>query len=248
MSYNPYSLEGKTILVTGASSGIGQSTAIECSKLGARVVITARNKDRLNETLSLMQGDGHEMIIADLLSAEDIDSLVMQLPELDGVVNNAGFTKMRPILQINEQVFKDIMQVNTFAPIMLTQKILKKKKIKNGGSIVFTSSTASMRAGTANSMYACSKAAISIFAKNAAKEFASKQIRVNTVCPSMVETAILASDNMISEEQIVASKASYPLGRWGKPEEVAWAIIYFLSDASQWVSGTSIILDGGKNA
>ena len=248
MSYNPYSLEGKTILVTGASSGIGQSTAIECSKLGARVVITARNKDRLNETLSLMQGDGHEMIIADLLSAEDIDSLVMQLPELDGVVNNAGFTKMRPILQINEQVFKDIMQVNTFAPIMLTQKILKKKKIKNGGSIVFTSSTASMRAGTANSMYACSKAAISIFAKNAAKEFASKQIRVNTVCPSMVETAILASDNMISEEQIAASKASYPLGRWGKPEEVAWAIIFFLSDASQWVSGTSIILDGGKNA
>lgn len=248
MSYNPYSLEGKTILVTGASSGIGQSTAIECSKLGARVMITARNEERLNETLSLMEGEGHEIITADLSSNEDIDSLVMQLPELDGVVNNAGFTKMRPILQINEQVFKDIMQVNTFAPIMLTQKILKKKKIKNGGSIVFTSSTASMRAGTANSMYACSKAAISIFAKNAAKEFASKQIRVNTVCPSMVETAILASDNMISEEQIAASKASYPLGRWGKPEEVAWAIIYFLSDASQWVSGTSIILDGGKNA
>ena len=248
MSYNPYSLEGKTILVTGASSGIGRSTAIECSKLGARVMITARNEDRLKETLSLMEGEGHEMIMADLSSPEDIDSLVMQLPELDGVVNNAGFTKMRPILQINEQVFKVIMQVNTFAPIMLTQKIIKKKKIKNGGSIVFTSSTASMRAGTANSMYACSKAAISIFAKNAAKEFASRQIRVNTVCPSMVETAILTNDNMISEEQIAASKASYPLGRWGRPEEVAWAIIYFLSDASQWVSGTSIILDGGKNA
>lgn len=246
MSYNPFTLEGKTVLVTGASSGIGRSTAIECSKLGARVIITARNEERLKETLSEMEGDGHEMIMADLSSNDDIDSLVKQLPELDGVVNNAGFTKMRPILQINEQVFKDIMQVNTFAPIILTQKILKKKKLKNGGSIVFTSSTASMRASNANSMYACSKAAISIFARNAANEFASKLIRVNTVCPSMVETAIM-SDDMLSEDQIAASKASYPLGRWGKPEEVAWAIIYFLSDASQWVSGTSLILDGGRS-
>ena len=248
MNYNPFTLEGKTVLVTGASSGIGRSTAIECSKMGARVIITARNEQRLNETLAQMEGDGHQMIKADLSSNEELDSLVAQLPVLDGLVNNAGFTKMRPILQINELVFKDIMQVNTFAPIMLTQKILKKKKIRNGGSIVFTSSTASMRAGNANSMYACSKAAISIFARNAAKEFAPKLIRVNTVCPSMVETAIMTSDNMMSEEQIAASKASYPLGRWGKPEEVAWAIIYFLSDASQWVSGTNIILDGGRSA
>jgi NAD(P)-dependent dehydrogenase (short-subunit alcohol dehydrogenase family) len=216
--------------------------------MGARVIITARNEQRLNETLAQMEGDGHQMIKADLSSNEELDSLVAQLPVLDGLVNNAGFTKMRPILQINELVFKDIMQVNTFAPIMLTQKILKKKKLRNGGSIVFTSSTASMRAGNANSMYACSKAAISIFARNAAKEFAPKLIRVNTVCPSMVETAIMTSDNMMSEEQIAASKASYPLGRWGKPEEVAWAIIYFLSDASQWVSGTNIILDGGRSA
>ena len=138
MMYNPYSLSGKKILVTGASSGIGRSTAIECSKLGARVIITARNEERLKETLAEMPGDGHEMIIADLSSNEDIDSLVMQLPELDGVVNNAGFTKMRPILQINEQVFKDIMQVNTFAPILLTQKILKKKKLKKCHCIMQT--------------------------------------------------------------------------------------------------------------
>lgn len=247
MSYNPFTLEGKTILVTGASSGIGRSTAIECSKLGARVLITARNEERLKETLSLMAGEGHELFLADLSINEDIDSLVEQIPVLDGLVNNAGFNKMRPILQINEQVFKDLMQINTFAPILLTQRILKKKKLNNGGSIVFTSSTASFRAGVGNSMYACSKAAISAFMKYAAKELASKQIRSNTVCPSMVETDILR-DNMVSEEQIAANKASYPLGRWGRPEEVAWAIIYFLSDASQWVSGTSIILDGGKSA
>lgn len=247
INYNPYSLLGKIILVTGASSGIGRSTAIECSKLGARVIITARNEERLKETISEMEGVGHEMIIADLSSNEDIDSMVMQLPELDGVVNNAGFTKMRPILQINEQALKEIMQVNTFAPILLTQKILKKKKLKNGGSIVFTSSTASFRAGTGNSMYGCSKAAISTFMKYAAKELANKQIRANAVCPSMVETSIL-KDDIVSEEQIAASKASFPLGRWGKPEEVAWAIIYFLSDASQWVSGTSLILDGGRSA
>lgn len=246
MSYNPFSLLGKTILITGASSGIGRSTSVECSKMGAKVVITARNEERLKETFSMLESEGHQMILADLSSNNDIDYLVSLLPELDGVVHNAGFTKMRPILQINEQVFKDIMQVNTFAPITLTQKIIKKKKLKQG-SIVFTSSMAALKSSAANSMYGCSKAAISIFMKNAAQEFASKQIRVNAVCPSMVETEIM-KDNMLSEEQIAASKASYPLGRWGKPEEVAWAIIYFLSDASQWVTGTNLIIDGGKTA
>lgn len=245
MNYNPFSLEGKTILVTGASSGIGRATAIECSKLGAKVIITARNVERLNDTLSQLEGEGHNIIVADLSLSEDIDALVAQLPVLDGVVNNAGFTKMRPILQINEQVFKDIMQVNTFAPILLTQKILKKKKIKEGGSIVFTSSTAIFRGGVANSMYACSKAAISIFMKNAAREFAPKRIRFNAICPSMVETEILR-DDMLSEEQIQANKAAYPLGRWGKPEEIAWAMIYLLSDATQWITGTNMVVDGGR--
>ena len=246
MNYNPYSLKGKVILITGASSGIGRSTAIECSKMGAKVIITARNEERLKETLSQLEGEGHQMILADLSLNEDIDALVSQLPVLDGVVNNAGFTKMRPVLQINEQVFKEIMQVNTYAPIMLTQKIIKKKKLKQG-SIVFTSSMAALKSSPANSMYGCSKAAISIFVKNAAQEFASKQIRVNAVCPSMVDTDIM-KDDMLSMEQIAANKASYPLGRWGKPEEIAWAIIYFLSDASQWITGVNLVIDGGKTA
>lgn len=246
MTYNPYSLKGKTVLVTGASSGIGRSTAIECSKMGASVIITARNEDRLRETLSLMEGDNNQMILADLSSIEDIDALVAQIPEIDGLVNNAGFTKMRPILQVNEQVFKDIMQVNAFAPIMLTQKVIKKKKLIQG-SIIFTSSMAALKSSPANSMYGCSKAAVSNFVRNAAQEFASKKIRVNAVCPSMVETEIM-KDNMLSEEQISASKASYPLGRWGKPEEIAWAIIFFLSDASQWITGTNMIIDGGRTA
>lgn len=246
MTYNPYSLKGKTVLVTGASSGIGRSTAIECSKMGASVIITARNEDRLRETLSLMEGDNNQMILADLSSNEDIDALVAQIPEIDGLVNNAGFTKMRPILQVNEQVFKDIMQVNAFAPIMLTQKVIKKKKLIQG-SIIFTSSMAALKSSPANSMYGCSKAAVSNFVRNAAQEFASKKIRVNAVCPSMVETEIM-KDNMLSEEQISASKASYPLGRWGKPEEIAWAIIFFLSDASQWITGTNMIIDGGRTA
>lgn len=234
------------MLVTGASSGIGRSTAIECSKMGASVIITARNEDRLRETLSLMEGDNNQMILADLSSNEDIDALVAQIPEIDGLVNNAGFTKMRPILQVNEQVFKDIMQVNAFAPIMLTQKVIKKKKLIQG-SIIFTSSMAALKSSPANSMYGCSKAAVSNFVRNAAQEFASKKIRVNAVCPSMVETEIM-KDNMLSEEQISASKASYPLGRWGKPEEIAWAIIFFLSDASQWITGTNMIIDGGRTA
>ena len=243
MSYNPFSLEGKTVLITGASSGIGRSTAIECSKLGASVIITARNKERLEDTMGQMEGKNNKMILADLSSNEDIDSLVAQLPEIDGLVNNAGFTKMRPILQINEQVFKDIMRVNTFAPIMLTQKIVKKKKLILG-SIVFTSSMAALKSSAANSMYGCSKAAISNFVRNAAHEFASKQIRVNAVCPSMVETEIM-KDNMLSEEQVSASKASYPLGRWGKPEEIASAAVFLLSEGAAYITRQVIEIDGG---
>ena len=130
MTYNPYSLEGKTIFITGASSGIGRSVAIECSKLGASVIITARNETRLNETLSLLEGNNHKLFICDLNNPEEVTSMIESLPEINGVINNAGYTSFAPIQFIDEEVMKGMYEVNTIAPIMILKTLVKKKKIK----------------------------------------------------------------------------------------------------------------------
>lgn len=243
--YNPFSLEGKTILVTGASSGIGRAAAIECSKMGATVIITARNQNRLNETLAAMEGDNHQSIVCDLSIEADIDNLVASLPEIQGLINNAGYTKLLPIQFVNSDDITSILKVNTLAPILLFQKLLKKKKLKKGASVVFTSSLAGLGScSVGNSMYTASKGAISAFIRCAALELAPKRIRVNAVCPAMVDTGILDSGT-VSKEQLEADAQNYPLGRYGKPEDVAWAMIYLLSEASSWVTGDNFVIDGG---
>lgn len=246
MSYNPFSLEGKTILVTGASSGIGRGAAIECAKMGAKVIITARNEDRLKETLSQLEGEGHEMRVCDLTDNEAIKEMVNSLPELQGVVNNAGFTTIQPIPFINEEEFLKIMQVNTMAPVLTLKYLMKKKKLKSGASVVFTSSLAGIGTmSVGNTMYGCSKGAISAFIKGAAKELAAKNIRVNAVCPGLVDSQILASGT-ITDDQLKKTLELYPLGRSGKPEDVAWAMVYLLSDASGWITGVNLPVDGGR--
>ncbi|MEE0892898.1 MAG: SDR family oxidoreductase [Treponema sp.] len=245
MSYNPFSLINKTILVTGASSGIGKATAIECSKMGAKVIITARNEEKLKETLSLLEGDGHQMIIADLSNTDEIDNLVSQLPEINGLVNNAGKTITLPCNFITEEKLADIVSVNMTAPILLFSKLLKKKKLIKGSSVVFTSSINGIKTGSVgSSMYCATKGALSGFVKTAAIEYATKQIRVNCVCPGMINTNILEF-GVVTEEQLVEDAKKYPLGRYGEPKEVAYAIIYLLSDASSFVTGTNLVIDGG---
>lgn len=242
---NPFSLEGKTILVTGASSGIGRATAIACSQMGAVVVVTGRNELRLQETLDALEGSGHQMIVADIANDDQIDYLVDQIPAINGLVNNAGITETCPTQFIKRDKLNRVMEVNTIAPILLTQRILKKKKIGKGGSIVFTCSIS----GTCvcvggNVLYSASKGAIHGFMKNAALDLAHKGIRVNDVCPGMIDTHILDAGT-ISEEQLEIEAQRYPMKRFGKPEEVAYGIIYLLSDASSFVTGSSIVIDGG---
>ena len=244
--YNPYSLKGKTILITGASSGIGRATAIECSKMGAQVIITGRNKERLNETFKALKNDGHLQVIAELSDENDLLNLVNSIPEIDGLVNNAGLTKLLMTSFINKKDLSEILSVNTIAPILLTQKLLKNKKIKKKASVVFVSSIAgNNRASLGNGMYATSKAAINAFMKNAALELAPKRIRCNSVAPGMVLTNIMGLDLAI-DEQSKKDMQTYPLKRYGTPEEIAYAIVYLLSDATAWVTGISLVVDGGK--
>lgn len=243
--YNPYSLEGKTILVTGASSGIGQATAIECSKLGANVIVTARNEEKLRKTLDALEGNGHQMFLCDLNKEEDIDNLISSLPEIQCLVNNAGYINLLPVQFINSEQFNKILTVNTVAPILILQKLLKRKKLKKGASVVFTSSLAGLGYGTVgNSMYSASKGAISSFIRVAAKELSPKGIRVNAVCPSMIETSIMEKGN-VSQEQLDNDKKNYPLG-YGEPRDVALSIVFLLSDAAKWITSTNMIVDCGK--
>ena len=245
MLYNPFSLESKTVLVTGASSGIGRAAAIECSKMGAKVIITARNEERLAQTLSELNGEGHQMLLCDLNNEEAIDKMVVELSEIHGLINNAGFTKILPVQFLSSEEINSVFQVNTFAPMILLQKLLKKKKLKKGASVVFTSSLAGMGICTVgNSMYSASKGAVSAFIRCVALELAPKNIRVNAVCPGMVDTGILDSGTL-TKEQLDEDMKNYPLGRYGKPEDIAWAMIYLLSDASSWVTGDNLIIDGG---
>lgn len=243
--YNPFTLENKTILITGASSGIGKSAAIECSRLGAKIILTARNESRLIQTFSELEGTGHSYIVCDLADTNNLDSLVLQLPEIQGFISNAGFTKLLPIQFVNDEDLKKIFQVNTFSPIILFQKLLKKKKLKNGSSVVFTSSLAGLGTVTfANSMYVASKGALSTFIRSAALDLAIKRIRVNAVCPGMINTGILDSET-ITPEQLKEDMKNYPLGHYGNPIDVAYAMIYLLSDASSWVTGINLVIDGG---
>ena len=241
---NPFSLEGKTILVTGASSGIGRATAIECAKQGARLVITGRNEARLAETYSQLEGEGHLQIVADLCKQEDIDRLVAETPALNGLVNNAGQNSLVTVNYIEQADLDSVYQTNVFAPILLTKELLKKRKITKGGSIVFTSSISTSLSTPANGLYASTKAAITSYMRTCAVELGGRGIRSNAVLPGTIETQL--GTGTIPDELIAKDKEHYVLRRYGKPEEVAYAIIYLLSDAAAWVTGTSLVIDGGR--
>ncbi len=245
VSYNPFSLEGKTVLVTGASSGIGQETAIQCSKMGAKVIVTARNEDRLKETLSQLEGEGHSMFIAELTQQEELEKLVGSINVLNGVVLCAGKGMTSPFPFSTRGKYDSIFEVNFFAPIELLRLLVKKKKLEKDSSVVFVSSIGGVDSfQMGNGVYGASKAALNSMMKFCAKELAAKKIRVNTVNPGMVNTKLIQG-GAISEEQHKMDMEKYPLKRYGEPEDIAYGIIYLLSDASSWVTGHSLVIDGG---
>ena len=243
--YNPFSLENKTILVTGASSGIGKAIAIECAKMGAKVVVTGRNEARLQETHSLLEGDQPDYIVADLSVNEDVVRVSKELSTLNGLVNCAGLTKVAPFPFATRDSFEEVMNVNFFAPTELPRLLVKSKKIGKGSSIVFISSVSGVYcSAVASSIYSASKGAVNGLVKGIALDLASKGIRVNCVNPGMIDTNIF-SEGKITQEQLNEDMKRYPLKRYGKPEEVAYTVIYLLSDAAEWITGSNLLIDGG---
>lgn len=245
---NPFSLQGKKVLITGASSGIGKSIAIECSKMGADLIITGRNKDKLQNTFELLIGNNHKKVIADLTIQDEIERLVEECCELDGCVNCAGIPSVHPIKYISKEILNSVLNINTIAPILITTSLMKHKKLKSTSSIIFISSISGTCVGTIGAApYSTSKSALLGFSRTAALDLATKKIRVNTISPGVVSTNIFElSDSIYSIKEIEESMAEkYPLKRIGKPEDIAYGAIYLLSDSSSWVTGINLIIDGG---
>ena len=242
--FNPFTLKGKTILVTGASSGIGRGIAIACSNMGAIVIINRRNEQRLAETLREMRGEENLSLIADLSQTDAVAIMVRQLPKLDGVVHCAGIGQRILCKQLQESDLDNMMDVNFKAPVMFQTELLRQKKINKGASIVFIASIAYDSPTIGNAMYCASKGAVISYANCLALELAPRLIRVNCILPAMIWTDLIYKGG-ITEEELKEDEKKYPLKRYGKPEDVANLSVYLLSDASAWMTGSSIKLTGG---
>ena len=237
-----FSLKDKTILVTGASSGLGKQIAISCARRGARIVATGRHTGRLDAMFSQLPGEGHIQILAEQTSASDRTALAKAVPILDGLVHCAGKQMLSPIRLLSEGLMNQMYEVNFLAPVMLTQQLLQAKKIARGGSLIFMLSTSAHIGTPTVGPYSAMKSGLLGIIRCLAMEQGKHRMRVNGLSPSVVPTPMWGDDDQSAPLQ--AQRARHPLGL-GSPEDVANAAIYLLSDASRWVTGTSLVMDGG---
>lgn len=240
------SLQHKTILVTGASSGIGRSTAILLSHYCPQIILTARRENELQKTLTQMKQGQHRILTADLTQKEDILHLAESISPIDGWAHCTGKVLPVPAKFIQQKHYEDIFATNYLSAVYLAAELLKKQKLKPAASIVFISSISTLHGYFGGALYTSSKAALEAYARNLALELAPKKIRVNVLQPALVKTAIYEStvNAATSEEEMKKYEKTYPLGI-GEPQDVSNMLCFLLSDASKWITGTFIKMDGG---
>lgn len=244
---NPFSLESKTVLVTGASSGIGRATALMCAGLGAKVVVSGRDSKRLEETFSALEGDGHCSCLVDFTDDQSVDAAINLMPVLDGIAHCAGVANMNPFQFVDRQEMSRVFETNFYAPVLLVNKLLKAKKMQKGSSVVFVSSVDGPKVVHAgNSVYAASKSALVGMARNMAIDLVGKKIRVNCVLPGTSDTPMIRTAN-VTEEMLQDTAKLLPMKRFARPEEIANVIAFLLSNASSYITGTEIVVDGGSS-
>ena len=253
MNHNPFTLQNKNIIITGASSSIGQQTAILCSQMGARVALIGRNEERLNETLSQMEGEDHLTLSFDLTSTEGIKGLVTdivsKLGPIDGLVCCAGISGILPLKLMTVGQQEQYFRTNVYAAIELTRQVLGIKNIrKEGASVIFFSSVMGVVGENAKSLYSMTKGALIAASRSLAVEYAKKKIRVNYISPGVVITPINAYQPYIADpEKRAELESKHPLGL-GQTSDIANACVFLLSDASRWMTGQNLVIDGGYSA
>jgi NAD(P)-dependent dehydrogenase (short-subunit alcohol dehydrogenase family) len=248
-----FSLSNKTILITGASSGIGRSCAVQCSKMGASLLLMGRNVDELNRTVSELQpGTKVEMIVADFSKMVDLELVIAEkiltIGKIAGFIHCAGVEKTLPLKKQTSEVFQSIFDINVFAGFELAKIISLKKYKAEKASFVFIASVAGMVGESGKTIYSASKGAVISGARSMSMELARSDIRVNSISPAMVKTPILEKMfDGIGEEATQNIIKKHPLGI-GEPEDVANACVFLLSDAAKWITGTNLVVDGGYTA
>lgn len=250
MINNPFSLNGKKILVTGASSGIGQQCAISCSHMGAIVVLVARNEERLRNTILQMHGNNHYYFVCDLTIQSEVDKLVQNvknnLGPIDGIINCAGISTTIPLKLMDANKVYEFFKTNVFSGIELTRQFCKIGYLnKEGASIIFLSSVMGCVGENGKSLYSMTKGALISAVRSLACEYAKRNIRFNAISPGAIITPINKDLPHIKNEELRKKLEEKHLLGLGKTSDVANAAIYLLSDASRWVTGQNFIIDGG---
>ena len=234
-------------MVTGASSGIGRATAILCAGMGAKVFLNGRNAERLQETLRQLEGEGHTVCCCDITDESAVGQAVAEMPILDGIALCSGIAQMTPFQFIDRKVLDKVMENNFCSPVMLVNTLLKVKKVQKGSSVVFVSSVDGSKVVHAgNSVYSASKSALVGMARNMAIDLMGKKIRVNCVLPGTTDTSMIHTEN-VTEEMLQETAKSLPMKRFAKPEEIANAVVFLLCDASSYITGTELVVDGGSS-
>lgn len=244
--FNPFSLEGKTILITGASSGIGRCACIQCSKMGARIIALGRDRNRLDLLMQELNEKEDISISLDLRDQSELEKTMVELPLLDGVCLCAGISSGSMIRFIKDSEISELLEVNFISNLKLIRALIKNKKLANNGSIILISSIAAHNPSLGMALYSASKAALEALSQNLALELAPKKIRVNVIEPGIVLTEI-NNDRMkqIGNESFYKEQEKYPLGRFGNPKDIANGIMFLLSDGASWITGQNLIIDGG---
>lgn len=242
---NAFDLTGKTILVTGASSGLGKQTAITLSQYGANLIISGRNSERLQTTFDQLKEGDHQQILADLSKEEDIEKLADALPKLNGIMYSVGVTSIKPAAFLQKDEIDHIIHTNFLNLIYLNTAILRKKKVHNSASILFISTISAKYPYVGGSLYVSAKTALEGYAKVLALEVAKKKIRVNCLRPAFVKGSMLEqTEQEMSTEFIKQIDKKQPLGL-GEAEDVANTVVFYMADASKWITGTNLVLGGG---
>ncbi len=245
MNKNAFSLIGKNILVTGASSGIGNSISLVLDSFGANLFIVGRNSKRLNIAYDEIKNQKKNKYLCDITQASDLDKLVTDLPLVDGVVFCAGIIDYLPGKFVSKERITNIFSINYDAQILLYQKLHNSKKINKNASLVFISSISSQIGIPGTLLYASSKAAINASVRVLASELAPKRVRVNSISPGMIRSPMIENaEQVVDKKSFDKKEIEYPLG-YGEPKDVAYAVTYLLSDASRWITGINLIVDGG---
>ncbi|MBR5083917.1 MAG: SDR family oxidoreductase [Prevotella sp.] len=249
MKDNPFSLQGKTVVITGASSGLGRECAFQCSRMGAKIVALGRNEQRLNDLTNSLEGEGHKMWTFDLTNLDDINNLVNDIHDnygkIDGFVHSAGVEKTAPSKLLSPSDYENLLRVNTISAFEFIRQLCQVKYFNHGGSVILIASITALIARNGLTAYSASKGALISGARTLALEYAKRRIRVNTISPGTIKTPLMEQYlSTLSESDREKRLAGFPLGI-GNPSDIAHACVYLLSDASQWMTGQNLIIDGG---